>query len=129
MCRLLLHRNLVGTPPSQVLSEHLVAKLNEESAEIFRPPKPGKEADWASYLPFPLVAVLCESDAGLANAGKMSWTAPCGGITRGAPRALHCCDVYLSVVFTPKTYLTTSVFVPSFGQLTCRRELSYGTGQ
>lgn len=106
-----------------------MAKLNEESAEIFRPPKPGKEADWASYLPFPLVAVLCESDAGLANAGKMLLAALCGGITQGAPQALHSCDVKLSVVFTPKTYLNPAVCVSSFEQFMCRRELSYGTAQ
>lgn len=54
---------------AQVLSDHLVKTLNNESAQGFRPPKPGKEAEWASCLPFPLVAVICESDAGLANAG------------------------------------------------------------
>lgn len=76
----IIHRDLCGTPRFfQVLSEHLVAKLNQESAEIFRPPKPGNEADWASSLPFPLMAVLCESDAGLANAGKLWFTALCHG--------------------------------------------------
>lgn len=54
----------------QVMSDHLLATLKDESAEIFRIPKPGQEASWAGWLPFPLVAVLCESDAGLANAGK-----------------------------------------------------------
>lgn len=56
----------------QVLSDHLVSTLDSDSAEGFRPPKPGKEADWASWLPFPVVAVICESDAGLANAGGPS---------------------------------------------------------
>lgn len=54
----------------QVMSDHLLATLKDESAEIFRIPKPGQEASWAGWLPFPLVAVFCESDAGLANAGK-----------------------------------------------------------
>ncbi|CAM9458146.1 unnamed protein product, partial [Hapterophycus canaliculatus] len=55
----------------QVLSDHLVATLNNPGAEGFRPPEPGKEADWASRLPFPLAAVICESDAGLANAERL----------------------------------------------------------
>ncbi|CAM9221152.1 unnamed protein product [Ectocarpus sp. 8 AP-2014] len=55
----------------QVLSDHLVATLNSESAKGFRPPSPGKEAEWASWLPFPIVAVICESDAGLANAERL----------------------------------------------------------
>lgn len=55
--------------PIQVLSDHLVKTLNSDSARGFRPPKAGKEAEWASCLPFPLVGVICESDAGLANAG------------------------------------------------------------
>ncbi|CAM9125023.1 unnamed protein product [Laminaria digitata] len=54
-----------------VMSDHLLATLKDESAEIFRIPKPGQEASWAGWLPFPLVAVFCESDAGLANAGKL----------------------------------------------------------
>ncbi|CAM9099654.1 unnamed protein product [Scytosiphon promiscuus] len=54
-----------------VLSDHLVATLNNEGAEGFRPPDPGKEAAWASSLPFPVVAVICESDAGLANAERL----------------------------------------------------------
>lgn len=37
---------------------------------MFRPPLPDKEAAWAAWLPFPLVAVFCESDAGLATAGR-----------------------------------------------------------
>lgn len=52
-----------------MLSDHLVKTLDNENAQGFRPPKPGKEAEWASFLPFPLVGVICESDAGLANAG------------------------------------------------------------
>eukprot|EP00752_Nemacystus_decipiens_P001229 g1228.t1 len=55
----------------QVLSDHLVKTLDNESARGFRPPNPGKEAEWASCLPFPLVAVICESDAGLANAERL----------------------------------------------------------
>ncbi|CAN0350744.1 unnamed protein product [Pylaiella littoralis] len=55
----------------QVLSDHLVSTLDSDSAQGFRPPKPGKEADWASWLPFPVVAVICESDAGLANAERL----------------------------------------------------------
>ncbi|CAN0546901.1 unnamed protein product, partial [Ectocarpus sp. 12 AP-2014] len=55
----------------QVLSDHLVATLKSDSAKGFRPPSPGKEAEWASWLPFPIVAVVCESDAGLANAERL----------------------------------------------------------
>ncbi|CAN0245566.1 unnamed protein product [Ectocarpus fasciculatus] len=54
-----------------VLSDHLVATLSSDSAKGFRPPSPGKEAEWASWLPFPIVAVVCESDAGLANAERL----------------------------------------------------------
>lgn len=73
----------------QVLSDHLVSTLDNDSAEGFRPPKPGKEAEWASWLPFPVVAVICESDAGLANAG--GWV--------GGPPALSCLVLSFRVVY------------------------------
>lgn len=55
----------------QVMSEHMLdVVIKDEEANVFRPPEPGAESRWAAHLPFPLAAVLCESDAGLATAGQ-----------------------------------------------------------
>ncbi|CAM9721217.1 unnamed protein product [Discosporangium mesarthrocarpum] len=61
-----------GYAAVQTVSEHLIDTIDDSGLNIFRVPSPGREAEWAAELPFPIVAVLCESDAGLATAERLS---------------------------------------------------------
>ncbi|CAM9664089.1 unnamed protein product, partial [Choristocarpus tenellus] len=60
-----------GYAVMQVLSPHLVQHIDDPEVSIYRAPSPGREVQWIAKLPFPPVAVLCESDAGLATAERL----------------------------------------------------------
>ncbi|CAN0280125.1 unnamed protein product, partial [Phaeothamnion confervicola] len=77
-----------GFASVQVLSDHLLSHLDAgNDLEPFGAPPPGGEAAWAAALPFPVVGVLCESDAGLETAERLRSQLLCGGGGRGVSAA------------------------------------------